>query len=94
MEVLNSQFSPIVMKVAPAVEEIFQRLVSGTKAIQGKQFKNRQYNTIAQICRIYTLVCRKIQGVQEEHAIALSRSGASPLSRDYPQQLAIVHRAM
>ena len=37
MEVLNSQFSPIVMKVAPAVEEIFQRLVSGTKAIQGKQ---------------------------------------------------------
>ena len=38
MKVLNfSEISPNVMKVAPAVEEIFQRLVSGTKAIQGKQ---------------------------------------------------------
>ena len=87
------------MKVAPAVEEIFQRLLSGTKAIQGKQLifvsiKNRQYYTILPNPVAYTPACRKIQGVQEEHAIALSRSRASPLSRDYPWQLAIVRRAM
>ena len=56
--------------------------------------KNRQYCTILPNHVAYTLVCRKIQGVQEEHAIDLSRSRASPLSRDYPRLLAIVHRDM
>ena len=48
------------MKVAPAVEEIFQRLVSGTKAIQGKQLifvsieKPPILHNIARPCRMHT----------------------------------------
>ena len=47
------------MKVAPAVEEIFQRLVSGTKAIQGKQLifvsiEKPPLLNVAQLCRIHT----------------------------------------
>ena len=75
-----------MIKVAPAVEEIFQRLVSGTKAIQGKRLKFvgiKKTANMPQYCLTHTPACRKIQGVQEEHAIALSRSRASPLSIDY-----------
>ena len=86
MKVLNSsEISPDVMKVAPAVEEIFQRFVSGTKAIQGKRLKFvgiGKTTDMPQYCLTHTTACRKIQGVQEEHAITLSRPGASPVSRD------------
>ena len=61
MKVLNSsETSPNVIQVAPAVEEIFQRLVTGTKAIQGKQWeivcieKPPILHNIAQPCRIHT----------------------------------------
>ena len=69
------------MKVAPAVEEIFQRLVSGTKAIL-KFVGIGKTTDMPQYCLTHTTACRKIQGVQEEHAITLSRPGASPVSRD------------